>query len=112
VISKGEILMNKWSSWQVSAILILLLQSVFFPATPAMARSPEDKSSSAVAEILFNEDAEDFTSFRVRADGYVDITFASNTPDATYSDILAKLKGHPDIKGVLAGRGGRACSRF
>jgi hypothetical protein len=40
------------------------------------------------------------------------ISFASNMPDALYSDLLAKLQKHPDINGVIAGKGGRACRRF
>jgi len=68
------------------------------------------KADAAVADILFNYDgAEEFASYAVRADGFVDITFARNMPDALYSELLAKLKGDPQIPGVLAGKTGRAC---
>jgi hypothetical protein len=42
----------------------------------------------------------------------VDATFTSNTPEPLYSEVVEKLRANPDIKGVLAGRGGPTCSRF
>lgn len=72
-----------------------------------------EKADAAVANILFDYDgANEFASYRVNDDGFVDILFASNTPDSLYSEILNKLEKHPDIHGVLAGRGGPACSLF
>ncbi len=79
---------------------------------PATAEDAYSKATSAVTSIIFDAGAEDFMSYAVRDDGYVDVTFARNTPDATYSAILAKLQSHPDIKGVLAGRGGPTCTTF
>ena len=73
---------------------------------------PVFKASAAVSNILFDYDADQFASFAIRDDGFVDITFARNTPDALYSEMLGKLRAHPDIKGVLPGKGGPVCSQF
>jgi len=70
------------------------------------------KATSAVTAIIFDAAAEEFMSYNVHEDGYVDITFARNTPDRIYSDILEKLRSHPDIHGVMAGRDGPTCSNF
>lgn len=68
------------------------------------------KADAAVADILFDyEGAEEFASYAVRDNGFVDITFARNMPDALYSELLAKLKHDANIPGVLAGKTGRAC---
>lgn len=91
---------------------ITFLQSTVLFVPLAIAQDEESIASGAVAEILFNEDAEEFTSYRVSPNGFVDITFARNTPDPIYSNILHKLKTDPGIKGVLAGKGGKACGRF
>lgn len=86
---------------------------VWLLATPAaQAQDVESRASTAVANILFDADADEFTTYKVNARGFVDISFASNTPDALYSELLARLQNHPDIPGVLAGKGGPACRRF
>lgn len=78
----------------------------------AHAQEAETRASQAVADILFDANADDFTTYRVSERGFVDINFASNTPDPVYSDLLAKLKSHPDIQGVLAGKSLAPCKRF
>ena len=70
------------------------------------------KATDAVTEILFDADIDDLASYKINDKGFLDITFANNTPDLLYSLMLNKFLHHPDIKGVLAGRGGPACSRF
>lgn len=84
-------------------------------ALPAWAEEEDaqSKADRAVANLLFEYDgAEEFASYLIRPDGLADISFASNMPDALYSELLAKLQKHPDINGVIAGKGGRACRRF
>lgn len=83
-------------------------------ALPAWAEDDaQSKADRAVASLLFEyEGAEEFASYLIRPDGLADISFASNMPDALYSEMLAKLQKHPDINGVIAGKGGRACKRF
>lgn len=78
----------------------------------ARAQEPESRATQAVVDILFDADADDFTSYRVSEHGFVDVNFASNTPDEVYSELLAKLKAHPDIKGVIAGKSLPPCKRF
>jgi hypothetical protein len=93
----------------------LLLALVLLAGIPssALAGEAQDKADLAVANILFDYDgANEFASYRVNDSGFVDITFASNMPDALYSEILDRLQHNPDIGGVLAGRGGSACSFF
>ena len=70
-----------------------------------------DKAHLAVSNILFDyeEPGYTFASFRVNENGFVDILFASNMPDALYGEILTRLQQHPDISGVLASQGGPAC---
>ena len=68
-------------------------------------------ADKAVANILFDfEYGSEVASYRVNEDGFVNMDFASNTPDALYGDILTKIKRHPDIKGVLASKTAPACS--
>jgi hypothetical protein len=96
-----------------SCLLSVLLVCGAVAATPA--RGEEDalsKAGTAVANVLFENDADEFASYGVRDNGFVDVVFARNTPDNLYNDILSKLQHHPDIKGVLAGKGGPTCSRF
>ncbi len=73
---------------------------------------PASRANAAVSNILFDYDADQFASFAIRDDGFVDITFARNTPDVLYAEMINKLRAHPDIKGVLPGKGGPVCSQF
>lgn len=80
---------------------------------PVAADDIEAKAGAAVANIIFEYDgSNEFLSYRVRPDGFVDAVFASNTPGALYDEIVEKLRRDPGIKGVLAGKGGPVCSRF
>lgn len=79
----------------------------------AVAQDAQYRADSAVADILFEFDgSEQYASYVVNSDGFVDITFARNIPDELYSEILARLQNHDDIDGVLAGTGGPACRLF
>ena len=89
------------------ALALLLLGS------PALADETEAKAGEAVANIIFDYDgSNEFLSYRVRPDGFVDAVFASNTPEPLYNEIVEKLRANAGIKGVLVGRGGPVCSRF
>lgn len=91
--------------------IILIFLALSAPTSP-LAESELDKASVAVTGILFEHGADEFTTYIIKEDGSVDITFARNTPDAVYGEILNKLQSHPDIKGVLAGKGGPSCALF
>jgi len=93
-------------------ILLTALLVAAFVAAPAHADDPMVRAGVAVANILFAHDGDQFTTYTVREDGFVDIDFARNTPEALYSQILGELQHNPDIKGVLAGKGGPVCSLF
>lgn len=86
---------------------------VMLAATPARADDVESKASEAIANILFDFDgSNEYVSYVVRPDGFVDAVFARNTPEPLYNEVVEKLRANKDIKGVLAGRGGPTCSRF
>jgi len=93
-------------------VLPLLVPLLIAGPWAAHAEDAMSKTSSAATGILFDYDASDFASYSIRDDGHLEITFARNTPDALYSEILNKLQNHPDIKGVLAGKDGPSCGRF
>ncbi len=99
--------------WKFGPYLFAVLMTCGIAGTgPVLAEDALSKTSAAVTNILFDHDADEFASYDIRDSGFLDITFARNTPDALYSEILNKLQKHPDIKGVLAGKGGPTCSRF
>jgi len=93
-------------------LLCVFLAGGIMATGPVIAEDAVSKASAAVSGILFDYDGDEFASYAIRDSGFVDITFARNTPDALYGEILGKLKSHPDINGVLAGKGGPTCSKF
>ena len=94
------------------SLIAVLLSSMLF-AVPALAADPQMKADSAVADILFEyEGSETFATYTVSDEGFVEITFARNIPDALYSEILQKLRSNGDISGVLAGTTGPSCNTF
>ena len=100
-------------SFMLRKIALLILIAGFLIAHASRAEDALGKADTGVANILFDYDgASEFATYRIKEDGFVDIVFARNTPDKLYSDILNKLQHHPDINGVLAGRGGPVCSLF
>ena len=75
----------------------------------ADATSAED----AVSEVLWDyDDSFEFVQYKVNNSGHVSLTFASNTPDALYLEIVSRLRHHPGVDSVLAGKGGKVCSLF
>ena len=88
-------------------IAALLTSQLAFQTAGADALS---KADLAVANILFDFDGSDqFATYRINDEGFVDIVFASNMPDKVYGELLTRLQNHPDITGVLAGKGGPVC---
>ena len=96
---------------KLSGFLFYIIFNLFITGF-VLAADKESKSTDAVTAILFDHEAEEFATYKISSKGYVDITFASNTPDLIYSVILNKLLHHPDIPEVLSGKGGPACARF
>ena len=96
-----------------SVNIIFFIALTLFGSTLVFAEEDaESKASRAVTDIIFDNVAEEYISYRISSKGEVDLIFAGNTPDATYSLILNKMKQHPGIKSVLAGKGGPSCSLF
>ena len=99
--------------WKFSPhFLAVIMTCGIAGASPVFAGDAASKTSAAVTNILFEYDADEYVSYSVQDNGFLDVTFARNTPDALYGEMLNKLQEHPDIKGVLAGRDGPTCSRF
>jgi hypothetical protein len=104
---------NKTMNTAIRTLLAGTLLAGFLLSTALQAADRLQSADAAVANILFDYDGSfEFASYKVNESGFVDITFASNTPNALYSEILNKLEAHPDIDGVLSGKGGPACSLF
>jgi hypothetical protein len=83
--------------------LIALFVSLLF-VLPAFAGQAE--SEDALTNILFEEDMENvFYSFR--DNGFIDIWFGPAVPEKDYIRIVERIRKHPDIPGVLAGRGSK-----
>ena len=88
-----------------------LLLALCLPLSIAQAEDALNRADEAVATILFEYDgSEEFASYRVGENGSVDITFADNTPDVLYGEILQQMKEHPDISWVLSGKSGPSCN--
>jgi len=100
------------NSKYLKILMVFIISISFGVISPAFANDAESRATDALTSILFDHEAESFTTYKISNKGFVDITFANNTPDLIYSLILNKSLRHPDIKGVLAGRGGPTCSSF
>jgi len=91
-------------------IAIVICVAGFFVLQPLQAEDKLQQADAAVANVLFDyEGSFEFASYKVDKNGFVDIVFARNTPDDLYGDILGRLQNHPDIDGVMAGKGGPTC---
>ena len=69
---------------------VLLLVTFLFVSFSSLAQADAlSKADLAVANILFDFDGSDqFASYRVNDDGFVNIVFARNMPDKIYGAIL------------------------
>lgn len=90
---------------------LVLAAGLTFTSAIQAEMDAQSKADEAVAVTLFEyEGSDEFASYRVNENGFVDIVFAKNMPDKLYAELLTKLQNHPDIDGVLAGKGGPVCS--
>lgn len=82
---------------------------------PVFARG-QDKSAlaeKALTGLLFDEEADEFTAYRfINSRGYVEITFASNTPSDLAKSLMVKIRTLPDISGARESFAGAPCRRF
>lgn len=80
--------------------LAVVLAAVLMPSAFAGQAEAED----AVTNILFDQNMEN-VSYSFRGDGFVDILFGTAVPEDEYIRIVELIRKHPDVPGVLAGRG-------
>lgn len=83
-----------------------LLVSALLAFVSLTALAGQSESENAVTNILFDENMEN-VSYSLRGDGFVDISFGIAVPEPEYIRIVERLRRHPDIPGVLAGRGSK-----
>lgn len=97
-----------------SSCLISALLSILIFANTALADTQADKADYAVGNILFEYEIPDGdgASYVIEDNGFVNIQFAENIPDDMYEEVLTALKSHPDINGVLSGKGLPICIGF
>lgn len=81
---------------------LLMAVLVLLSVKPVFAGALE--AENAVTNILFDEKMEN-ASYAFRGDGFVDILFGPAVPESEYIRIVELLRKHPDVPGVLAGRG-------
>ena len=98
-------------AFTISLSALLLLAGLIL-TEPVLADDTRDKASTAVTSILFDYEVNDYVTYSINDDGFVDIIFPSNTPDKVYGEILNRLQQNPDIDGVLASKGGPFCHIF
>jgi hypothetical protein len=82
--------------------MLLAVVLTALSAQPVIAGPNE--AENAVTNILFEEGMEN-ASYGFRGDGFVDILFGPAVPEDQYIRIVEKIRSHPDVPGVLAGRG-------
>lgn len=78
-----------------AVVVLLCAQSSF---------AGQAESENALTNLLFDENMEN-VSYSFRGDGFVDILFGEAVPEKDYARIVELIRKHPDIPGVLAGRG-------
>ena len=89
-------------SLTIGVILFLVMQSSMLSS----AYADRSASETALADVLFELDMEN-VSYSIRHDGFIDITFGSAVTDEEFLKTVKMLNEHPDIPGVLSGRGSR-----
>lgn len=81
-------------------------------ASGMVATESAAQAEDAVTTILFDNDAGDFTSYRVHSNGTVEVFFARNTPNDIYQSLTSELRDHSAINRLRVNRSGPTCNRF
>lgn len=91
--------------------LSLFIMSQLY-ALNSYAETTQNKAEAAVATILFehSQGDEQFASYRIDEKGYAYVSFAANTPDKLYLEIITAMQKHPDIRDLIQDKGGPTCS--
>ncbi len=77
-----------------------------FALLPLSALAGREEAENALTSILFEENMEN-VSYSLRSNGFVEILFGVSVSATDYARVVERLRKHPDIPGVLAGKGGR-----
>ncbi|MGV6826915.1 MAG: hypothetical protein ACWA5Q_08055 [bacterium] len=67
----------------------------------------QNKADAVVSSLLFERGLDDHASYNIRKDGTVVIKFDRSVFDSTYTQVVAELRGHPDINTVYAEQMGK-----
>ena len=70
-------------------------------------RKTQDAASEAVSGLLFENELDTQASYNVRKSGLVVIKFHKGVKEDVYTNIVAKLRKTPGIRGVYAEQGGK-----
>ena len=91
----------------------MALAALVFLTSSAMAQDRSTQAEKAMTELLFAEEADEFTAYRfINSRGYVEINFASNTPRDVAKGLMDKIKALPDVAGARESFAGTPCKRF
>lgn len=85
----------------VSTVILFFALALLGNVTQA---DDQTRAENALADLLFERDIEN-VSYSVRSDGFVDILFGPNVSQEDDWATVKAIKAHPDIDGVLPGRG-------
>ena len=67
----------------------------------------QNRADAVVSTTLFEYSLDATASYNVRKDGHVVIKFDQSVMDATYTEIVSKLRTHPDVTSVYAEQMGK-----
>ena len=91
----------------------MAMAALMFTTTCALAQDRSTQAEKAITELLFAEEADEFTAYRfINSRGYVEIIFASNTPRDVAKGLMDKIKALPDVAGARESFAGTPCKRF
>lgn len=91
----------------------LAIAALLVTAAHALAQDRSMAAEKAITELLFAEEADEFTAYRfINSRGYVEIIFASNTPRDVARGLMDKIKALPDVAGARESFAGTPCKRF
>ena len=93
-------------------VLSLLLAGLVGCAGSQVATESAMQSEDAVAAILFEYGADGFTTYKVERSGAVEVSFARDTPDEVFNELVDVLRAHPDTGRVRVDRSAPACGLF
>lgn len=90
--------------------ILILAIGAYHSSSAETVITAQNAADDAVTTILFDYDGSNqFASYRINEDGFVDILFARDMPETLYGEILTKMQNDPNINGVLSSKSGPSC---